>query len=87
MCNDFEMQMHLLKPDSVYFLQGCTTTGRRKLQRSQSVDYRPRPSCKRCDPPSENTDPVLSKKWRGDTDDLTDESDDIHDDVCDNMVR
>ncbi|BFZ01290.1 hypothetical protein BsWGS_04329 [Bradybaena similaris] len=64
---------------------GCTTVGRRKLQRSQSVDYRPRPSCKRCDPPSENTDPVLNKKWRGETEATTNQSDD-DDDVCDNMM-
>ncbi|CAG5117297.1 unnamed protein product, partial [Candidula unifasciata] len=65
---------------------GCSANGRRKLQRSQSVDCRPRPSFKRCDPPSENPDPVLNKKWRGENETSTDKSDDVEDDVCDIMM-
>ncbi|KAK7010725.1 M-phase inducer phosphatase-like isoform X1 [Biomphalaria glabrata] len=41
---------------------------RRGLNRSQSLDIRPRPSFKRVDPPNDGATPVQSKRFRGETD-------------------
>uniref|UniRef100_A0A0B6ZIW9 M-phase inducer phosphatase n=1 Tax=Arion vulgaris TaxID=1028688 RepID=A0A0B6ZIW9_9EUPU len=65
---------------------GRPTVARRVLHRSLSLDIRPRPSVKRCDPPNDNTNASENKKWRGDDESLSNKLTDIANDSRDNMM-